>query len=110
MKEAIDKGDQCVQLNYDFKDRPIPQIVKALMTTWTNRASYPVITKVTKVSEDVVEIRRAIIYKDFYNSEPYPEEVIRIDRSKLNNSNTDGYVYEQYFDTSYKQDLTRLHP
>ena len=47
------------------------------------------------------------MYQNFYNGEPYPEEVIRIDRSLLGGN--EGYVYEQYYETPYKQDLTRLH-
>ena len=46
------------------------------------------------------------MYHNFYNGEPYPEEVIRIDRSLLGGN--EGYVYE-YYETPYKQDLTRLH-
>ena len=69
------------------------------------------ITQVKQISPDVVEIRRAIIYHDFHNSLPYPEEIIRIDRSKVSKENQEdkGIVYEQYHETPYKQDLTRLH-
>ena len=51
------------------------------------------------------------MYKNFHNSVPYPEEIIRIDRSKISKDSTEdkGIVYEQYFETSFKQDLTRLH-
>ncbi len=43
---------------------------------------FPVITKVTQEG-DIVEIRRAMIFKRFFNTLPYPEEVIKIDRSKI---------------------------
>ena len=33
--DHMDKGDRCVQLNYDFKDFPIPSIVGALLKFWT---------------------------------------------------------------------------
>lgn len=57
---------------------------------------------------NVVEIRRQIIYKRFYNAPPYPEEVIRIDRSKINNKPSD-IVYESYIDFGFKKELTRLY-
>lgn len=46
-----------------------------------------------QLSEDVIEIRRAILHHDFYNTMPYPEEIIVIDRSKLA---AGGVVYEAY--------------
>ena len=46
------------------------------------RDYFPVITSVKQEGE-IVEIRRAMIYKRFFNTLPYPEEVIRIDRSKV---------------------------
>ena len=47
-----------------------------------HRDYFPVITKLT-TSGDILEVRRAIMFKRFFNTQPYPEEVIRIDRSKL---------------------------
>ncbi len=69
------------------------------------------VTSVKQVTADIIEIRRAIMYKNFHNSIPYPEEIIRIDRSKISKDNSEdkGLVYEQYFETPFKQDLTRMH-
>ena len=39
---------------------------------------------------------------------PYPEEVIRIDRSKINNKPQD-VVLESYIDFGFKKELTRLY-
>ena len=53
---------------------------------------YPVITSIKHLPRrgpqihapnDILEIRRAIIFKGFWNMFPHPEEVIIIDRSKL---------------------------
>lgn len=68
---------------------------------------FPVITSVKHLSPEKIELRRAIIYKRFYNSLPYPEEVIRIDRSKINNKPGD-IVYESYIDMGFKKELTSL--
>ena len=106
VKQEIDKGDKCVQLNYDFKDFPLPLIVNALFNSGggggkgdlptqisgTSRSTFPVITSVKQLSPDVIEVRRAVMYHNFYNGEPYPEEVIRIDRSLVGGN--EGYVYE----------------
>ena len=69
------------------------------------------VTSVKHINEDVIEIKRVIMYHNFHNSIPYPEEIIRIDRSKLSKDNSEdkGLIYEQYLETPLKQDLTRLH-
>ncbi|TNV75656.1 hypothetical protein FGO68_gene5407 [Halteria grandinella] len=111
----MNSGDKCVQLNYDFKDFKTPQIVGALLRGWTaddnqnanSKTSFPVIRSVKHISEDVIEIKRSIMYNEFFNSNPYPEETIRINRKNLS---ADGLIYEQYLATSdLKEDLTRLH-
>ena len=66
------------------------------------------ISSVKQIDKDVVEIRRQIIYKRFHNSFPYPEEVIRIDRSKVNNKPTD-LVLDSYVDFGFKKEMTRLY-
>ena len=72
------------------------------------------ITSVKQLSPDVVEIKRAHMYRDFYNSTPYPEEVIIIDQSKMSSQDSTsgggGVVFESYLETgNFKQELTRLH-
>ena len=111
--EALHTGDRCTQLNYDFKDHKVPKIVAGLLKAWANNteqgyqaatSSYPVITSVKHVTEDVIEIKRVIMYHNFHNSIPYPEEIIRIDRSKISKDNNEdkGLIYEQYLDTPLK--------
>ena len=115
--ETLHTGDKCTQLNYDFKDHSIPKIIGGLIKSWAiqeneqEKSSYPVVTSVKHINEDVIEIKRVIMYHNFHNSIPYPEEIIRIDRSKLSKDNSEdkGLVYEQYLETPLKQDLTRLH-
>ena len=103
----MDTGDRCVQLNYDFKDHPLPQIVRAFFQAWTTTqdrlSSYPVITSVRHLSADKVEIKRALLYHGFFNTLPYPEETIILDRA------SSGTLLQAYADHGFKQDLTRLH-
>ena len=47
----------------------------------------PVITSVRQLTEDKVEVKRQILYKNFYNTISAPEEVIIIDRSKMRQKN-----------------------
>ena len=56
-----------------------------------NKDYYPVITSIkhSEKSKDLIEIRRAIIFRRFKNIYPLTEEVIYIDRSKLQNSKDD---------------------
>ena len=104
----MDTGDRCVQLNYDFKDHPLPQIIWAFFQAWTTsqdkQSCYPVITSVRHLSPEQVEIKRALIYHDFYNTQPYPEETLILDRSSAST------LLQAFTDHGYKQDLTRLHP
>ena len=78
---------------------------------------FPVITSVKHQARrgaqiiapnDILEIRRAIIYKKFLNQFPYPEEVIRIDRSKLK-LKEDDVIMESYIDFGFKQEMMRLY-
>ena len=56
-----------------------------------------------------MEIRRAIIYKRFYNTLPYPEEVIKIDRSKIGpGASINDIVMESYTDYQFKQETLKL--
>ena len=57
-----------------------------------HRDYFPVITSIKHLPRkgpqihapnDILEIRRAMMFRNFWNTFPYPEEVIRIDRSKL---------------------------
>ena len=57
---------------------------------------------------DILEIRRAIIFRGFWNTFPYPEEVIRIDRSKLRRKPHD-VVMESYIDFGFKKEVSRLY-
>lgn len=72
------------------------------------RDYYPVITSVKHIDEDTVEIKRAIIYKRFFNGLPYPEETIRIDRSKIGKKPLD-VVLDSYTDFGFKKEMTRLY-
>ena len=75
------------------------------VTDKLHRDSFPVITGVRNVSPDVVEIRRAILFKRFFNTQPYPEEVIRIDRSKLENGcEPSDALLESYTDFVFKKE------
>jgi len=67
---------------------------------------YPVVTSVKQISPDEVEIRRAIIYKRFYNQKPYPEEVIRVNRKQ---EKPQDLVFQSYCDFGFKEELTRLY-
>ena len=78
---------------------------------------FPVITSIKHVPRkgpqihapnDILEVRRAIIYKRFQNVLPYPEEVIRIDRSKLKQGE-DEAILESYTDYGFKHEMTRLY-
>ena len=68
---------------------------------------FPVITSVKHITPEVIEIKRAIIYKKFFNTQPYPTETIRIDRNKVN-SRPQDIVLESYADYGFKKELTRL--
>ena len=68
-----------------------------------HRDFFPVITKIS-TQGDILEVRRAILFKRFFNTQPYPEEVIRIDRSKISQQGikpTD-VVMEQFCDFQFK--------
>ena len=78
---------------------------------------FPVITSIKHLPRrgpqihapnDILEIRRAIMFKRFHNVFPYAEEVIRIDRSKLKLKEND-VVMESTIDFGFKQELTRLY-
>lgn len=66
------------------------------------------ITSVSHENEDVVVIKRSMVYKRFYNSQPYPEEVIRIDRNKIDKQSSD-IVLDSYADFGFKKEMTRLY-
>ena len=48
-----------------------------------HRDYFPVITSIKMIDSNTVEIKRAVMFKRFFNTLPYPEETIVIDRSKL---------------------------
>ena len=82
-----------------------------------HKAYYPVITSIKHIPRrgpqihapnDILEIRRIIVFRNFWNFFPYPEEVIRIDRSKLNRQDHD-VLLESYIDFGFKMELTRLY-
>ena len=81
-----------------------------------HKGYFPVVTSIKKVqdtgksgSDDIIEIRRAIIFKNFFNVFPSPEEVIRIDRSKINSETSPNeVVLESYIDYGYKIEQTKL--
>ena len=74
-----------------------------------HRDQYPIITSI-KTEGDILEVRRAIIYKRFFNTIPYPEEVIRIDRSKLGpGMKPKDIVMESYVDCNFKRESTKLY-
>ena len=81
-----------------------------------HRDYFPVITSIKHharkgpqihAPNDILEIRRAIIFRNFWNTFPYPEEVIRIDRSKLKRQQHD-VVLESYIDFGFKKEAARL--
>ena len=78
---------------------------------------FPVITSMKHIPRrgpqihapnDILEIRRAILFRKFNNVFPYTEEVIRIDWSKLKLLPND-VIMESYIDFGYKQEMTRLY-
>ena len=78
---------------------------------------FPVITSIKHLPRrgpqihainDILEIRRAILFKRFNNVFPFPEEVIRIDRSKLKLLPSD-VIMESYIDFGFKKESTRLY-
>ena len=82
-----------------------------------HRDYYPVITSIKHIPRkgpqihapnDVLEIRRAMIFRNFLNTFPYPEEVIRIDRSKMRRQPHD-VVMETYIDFGFKKEVSRLY-
>ena len=82
-----------------------------------HRDYFPVITSIKHIPRrgpqihapnDILEIRRAIIFRNLWNIYPYPEEVIRIDRSKLRRKEHD-VIFESFVDLGYKKDITRLY-
>lgn len=48
------------------------------------------------------------MFRNFWNFFPYPEEVIRIDRSKVNRQDHD-VILESYIDFGFKMELTRIY-
>ena len=81
------------------------------------KAYYPVITSIKHLPRkgpqihapnDILEIRRIYIFRNFLNFFPYPEEVIRIDRSKLNRQDHD-VILESYIDFGFKMELSRIY-
>ena len=80
------------------------------ITDKLHRDSYPVITKVSNLSDDVLEIRRAIMFKRFFNTQPYPEEVIRIDRSKVRDGvKPTDVVLESFCDFAFKKESLTIY-
>ena len=78
---------------------------------------FPVITSIKHLPRrgpqihapnDILEIRRAIIFKGFWNVFPYPEEVITIDRSSFRRKAHD-VVFESHIDFGYKKEISRLY-
>lgn len=49
-----------------------------------------------------------MIFKRFFNSYPYPVEVIRINRRHVNSKPQD-IVLESYVDFGFKKEITRLY-
>ena len=74
-----------------------------------HRDQYPIITSL-QTTGDILEVRRAIIYKRFFNTIPYPEEVIRIDRSKVvPGAKPEDVVMESYVDCHFKIESSKLY-
>ena len=88
----METGIGCFELHYDFstlKNFGMSSLIGAYFKqeALTNpmkaaQETFPVITMVKQLSDDKVEIRRTIMYKNFFNSMmQYPEERIIIDRT-----------------------------
>jgi hypothetical protein len=88
------------ELHYDFsRDYSLPQLVGAffkLPATDSPDSSgyYPVITSVKHLTDDIIEVRRTNVYRRNSTSVKFDkdspnEEVITIDRSKVNRKPTD---------------------
>jgi hypothetical protein len=97
MPEYMLTGDKCFQLQYDFsREYSLPRLVGAFYKSMALsdqelfqspsqvKDYFPVISSVKQIDDDVVEIKRSIIYRKFHNSLPYPEETIRINRKSIN--------------------------
>ena len=85
---SIETGEGCFELHYDYSNAnhfSVPLLINALFRIHAvpHHEIIPVITDVKQLTEDRVEVRRHILYKNFYNTISAPEEVFIIDRSKM---------------------------
>ena len=89
---SLETGEGCFELHYDYSNASnfsIPLLVNAYFRvyTQTHPSIIPVITSVKQLSDDKVEIKRQIIYKNYYNTSQLPEETFVVDRSKMRKKN-----------------------
>ena len=75
-----------------------------------HRDCYPVITGFKNLDNNIIEIRRAYIYRKFFNTVPYPEEVIRIDKSKLGkDTKPTDIILESFSDYVFKKESFKMY-
>ena len=91
---SLETGEGCFELHYDFSRADafsIPALVGSFFKLRSLAEhkfdSYPVITSVKQDGEKI-EIKRQIMYRSFFNSVPYPEETIVIDRAAVGKKNS----------------------
>jgi hypothetical protein len=99
------------ELHYDFsRDYSLPHLIGAFFklptTDNSGGAYYPVITSVKQLNDDIIEVRRKNVYRRngtsvAFDKDSPNEEVITIDRSKINKRPTD-VVLESVADVGFK--------
>ena len=112
-KPSLETGNGCFELHYDFsnaKHFSMPRMVKSYFHAFAKPQPEKIylISSVKHLSPEVVEVRRKILYKNFYNpAETMPEEVFTINRKALGKK---GKVVMQMLSSypGFKQEAIRV--
>ena len=89
-KANLETGDGCFELHYDFanaKNYSMPNLVGAFFKAYAqpHPEKIPIITSVKQLSNERVEVRRKVIYKNYHNNQDdLPEEIIVVSRNHMN--------------------------
>ena len=89
-KYSLKTGEGCFTLHYNFSTAPnytMPRLIGAYLRvfgTHQQKEEVHLITDVRHLDEERVQIKRRVLYKQYYNSlEEAPEEVITVRRDML---------------------------
>lgn len=87
---SLETGEGCFELHYDFSNAKDYSLSSLINNYFRVSASphidkIPVITSVTQINENQVEIKRSIINKNYHQNvgTDLPEEVIVVDRNQM---------------------------